>query len=141
MSGQGRSVHSVEKAIRLLDCFWESGGSLALTELVQKTGWAKSTVHGRCFCTVYSVLRASTGSFLAAILDGTRPAMRVSATLITISAIAPITGSSACATTCLSWVALLPPAGMWLALSGPDWRSLPRQQGRVPTLQDSAEMS
>lgn len=46
MSGQGRSVHSVEKAIRLLDCFWEAGGSLALTELVQKTGWAKSTVHG-----------------------------------------------------------------------------------------------
>lgn len=46
MSGQARSVHSVEKAIRLLDCFWESGGSLSLTELVQKTGWAKSTVHG-----------------------------------------------------------------------------------------------
>ena len=46
MPGQGRSVHSVEKAIRLLDCFWESGGSLSLTELVGKTGWAKSTVHG-----------------------------------------------------------------------------------------------
>ena len=46
MPTQGRSVHSVEKAIALLDCFWEAGGSLSLTELVQKTGWAKSTVHG-----------------------------------------------------------------------------------------------
>ena len=46
MPGQGRSVHSVEKAIRLLDCFWEAGGSLSLSELVQRTGWAKSTVHG-----------------------------------------------------------------------------------------------
>lgn len=46
MPAQGRSVHSVEKAIRLLDCFWEAGGSLSLTELVQRTGWAKSTVHG-----------------------------------------------------------------------------------------------
>lgn len=46
MPAQGRSVHSVEKAIKLLDCFWEAGGSLSLTELVQRTGWAKSTVHG-----------------------------------------------------------------------------------------------
>lgn len=46
MPTQGRYVHSVEKAIVLLDCFWEAGGSLSLTELVQKTGWAKSTVHG-----------------------------------------------------------------------------------------------
>lgn len=46
MPTQGRSVHSVEKAIALLDCFWHAGGSLSLTELVQKTGWAKSTVHG-----------------------------------------------------------------------------------------------
>ncbi len=46
MPGQGRSVHSVEKAIRLLDCFWEAGGGLSLGELVQRTGWAKSTVHG-----------------------------------------------------------------------------------------------
>lgn len=46
MASQGRSVHSVEKAITLLDCFWTSGGSLSLTELVQRTGWAKSTVHG-----------------------------------------------------------------------------------------------
>jgi IclR family acetate operon transcriptional repressor len=46
MSGQGRSVHSIEKAIRLLDCLWEAGGSLSLSELVRRTGWAKSTVHG-----------------------------------------------------------------------------------------------
>ncbi len=46
MPTQGRSVHSVEKAIRLLDCFWEARGSLSLSELVQRTGWAKSTVHG-----------------------------------------------------------------------------------------------
>lgn len=46
MSTQGRSVQSVEKAIVLLDCFWQSGGSLSLSELVQQTGWAKSTVHG-----------------------------------------------------------------------------------------------
>lgn len=46
MATQGRSVHSVEKAIVLLDCFWRSGGSLSLRELVQQTGWAKSTVHG-----------------------------------------------------------------------------------------------
>lgn len=46
MATQGRSVHSVEKAIVLLDCFWRSGGSLSLSELVQQTGWAKSTVHG-----------------------------------------------------------------------------------------------
>lgn len=46
MATQGRSVQSVEKAIVLLDCFWQSGGSLSLSELVQQTGWAKSTVHG-----------------------------------------------------------------------------------------------
>lgn len=43
---QGRYVHSVEKAVVLLDCLWKAGGSLSLTELVQQTGWAKSTVHG-----------------------------------------------------------------------------------------------
>lgn len=46
MATQGRSVHSVEKAIVLLDCFWRAGSSLSLSELVQETGWAKSTVHG-----------------------------------------------------------------------------------------------
>lgn len=46
MAAQGRYVHSVEKAIVLLDHFWQAGASLSLGELVQRTGWAKSTVHG-----------------------------------------------------------------------------------------------
>lgn len=46
MAAQGRYVHSVEKAIVLLDHFWQAGGSLSLGELVARTGWAKSTVHG-----------------------------------------------------------------------------------------------
>lgn len=46
MATQGRSVHSVEKAMVLLDCLWQAGGTLSLSELVLKTGWAKSTVHG-----------------------------------------------------------------------------------------------
>lgn len=43
---QGRRVHSIEKAIQLLDCFWQAHGPLSLSELVQRTGWAKSTIHG-----------------------------------------------------------------------------------------------
>jgi len=43
----------------------------------------------------YSVLRASTGSFLDATLDGISPAMRVSTMLIMISATAPLTGTLA----------------------------------------------
>lgn len=46
MEPRGRYVHSVEKAIILLDCLWQAGGSLSLSELVQRTGWAKSTIHG-----------------------------------------------------------------------------------------------
>lgn len=46
MPTQGRKVHSIEKAITLLDCFWTARRPLALTELVQMTGWAKSTIHG-----------------------------------------------------------------------------------------------
>lgn len=46
MPTQGRKVHSIEKAIALLDCFWTARRPLALTELVQMTGWAKSTIHG-----------------------------------------------------------------------------------------------
>lgn len=46
MATQGRRVHSIEKAIQLLDCFWEERRPLSLAELVQKTGWAKSTIHG-----------------------------------------------------------------------------------------------
>ena len=43
---QGRRVHSVEKAITLLDCFWQAQGPLSLSEQVQETGWAQSTIHG-----------------------------------------------------------------------------------------------
>lgn len=38
-------VHSVEKAIMLLDCFWRERRPLSLTELSNTTGWPKSTVH------------------------------------------------------------------------------------------------
>lgn len=46
MATQGRKVHSIEKAVTLLDCFWIARRPLALAELVQMTGWAKSTIHG-----------------------------------------------------------------------------------------------
>ena len=46
MESRGRRVHSIEKAIRLLDCFWETDSPLSLHELEQRTGWAKSTIHG-----------------------------------------------------------------------------------------------
>ncbi len=46
METRGRRVHAIEKSIRLLDCFWLSGGPLSLRELEQMTGWAKSTIHG-----------------------------------------------------------------------------------------------
>ena len=46
MATQGRRVHSIEKAIALLDCFWSVRRPLALSELVRMTGWAKSTVYG-----------------------------------------------------------------------------------------------
>ena len=46
MESRGRRVHSIEKAIRLLDCFWEADSPLSLHELEQRTGWAKSTIHG-----------------------------------------------------------------------------------------------
>lgn len=46
MEANGRGVHSVEKAVLLLDCLWKSGGCLTLGQLAQMTGWAKSTIHG-----------------------------------------------------------------------------------------------
>ena len=46
METRGRRVYSVEKAIRLLDCFWQERRPLSLRELEQRTGWAKSTIHG-----------------------------------------------------------------------------------------------
>ena len=45
MENKGRTVQSVEKALFLLDCFWDKRGEYSLQELTQKTGWAKSTVH------------------------------------------------------------------------------------------------
>lgn len=46
METRGRRVHSIEKSIRLLDCFWEVRRPLSLSELERMTGWAKSTIHG-----------------------------------------------------------------------------------------------
>ena len=43
---EGKTIHSVAKAIRLLDILTESGQPASLTELYQKTGWPKSTIHG-----------------------------------------------------------------------------------------------
>ena len=45
---EGKTIHSVAKAIRLLDILTESGQPASLTELYQKTGWPKSTIHGLC---------------------------------------------------------------------------------------------
>lgn len=39
-------MHSIEKSIVLLDCFWRERRALSLRELEQMTGWAKSTIHG-----------------------------------------------------------------------------------------------
>ena len=46
MATQGRRVHSIEKAIFLLDCFLKERRALSLTELMKMTGWPKSTIHG-----------------------------------------------------------------------------------------------
>ncbi len=51
MEGEKRSmndnsVQSVVKACQLLDILAEAGRPLALYELAQRTGWAKSTIHG-----------------------------------------------------------------------------------------------
>ena len=46
METRGRRVYSVEKAIKLLDCFWQERRALSLRELEAMTGWAKSTIHG-----------------------------------------------------------------------------------------------
>lgn len=45
MESKGKRVQSVEKAMMLLDCFWEERKSYSLAELAAKTGWAKSTIH------------------------------------------------------------------------------------------------
>ena len=46
MATRGRRVHSIEKSIQLLDCFWQVRRPLSLSELERMTGWAKSTIHG-----------------------------------------------------------------------------------------------
>lgn len=45
MESKGKRVQSVEKAMMLLDCFWEERKGYSLAELAGKTGWAKSTIH------------------------------------------------------------------------------------------------
>lgn len=43
---EGKTIHSVAKAMRLLDILTENAQPTTLTELYQKTGWPKSTIHG-----------------------------------------------------------------------------------------------
>lgn len=43
---EAKTIFSVSKAIHLLDLITEKGQSCSLTELYQKTGWPKSTIHG-----------------------------------------------------------------------------------------------
>ena len=45
MESRGKKVQSVEKAMRILDCFWAERRDFSLAELAQRTGWAKSTIH------------------------------------------------------------------------------------------------
>lgn len=42
----GKTIHSVAKAITLLDILTAKGKPAALTELYRETGWPKSTIHG-----------------------------------------------------------------------------------------------
>lgn len=43
---EAKTIHSVAKAIRLLELLREAGQPRSLTELYQVTGWPKSTIHG-----------------------------------------------------------------------------------------------
>lgn len=43
---ESKTIHSVAKAIHLLDLLTAGGQPVSLTELYQKTGWPKSTIHG-----------------------------------------------------------------------------------------------
>ena len=43
---ESKTIHSVAKAIHLLDLLTAGGQPASLTELYQKTGWPKSTIHG-----------------------------------------------------------------------------------------------
>ena len=50
----GKTIHSVAKAITLLDILTAKGRPAALTDLHRETGWPKSTIHG-----LLSTMRAS----------------------------------------------------------------------------------
>lgn len=43
---ESKTIHSVAKAIHLLDLLTASAQPVSLTELYQQTGWPKSTIHG-----------------------------------------------------------------------------------------------
>ncbi len=43
---EGKTIHSVAKAIRLLDIFTQQARPLSLTDLYRQTNWPKSTIHG-----------------------------------------------------------------------------------------------
>ena len=43
---ESKTIHSVAKAIHLLDLLAERTKPATLTELYQATGWPKSTIHG-----------------------------------------------------------------------------------------------
>lgn len=43
---EGKTIRSLSKAIHLLDVLSELGQPATLTELYQRTGWPKSTIHG-----------------------------------------------------------------------------------------------
>ena len=43
---EGKTIHSVEKAIRILDAFVAVGHPVALAELYHMLSWPKSTIHG-----------------------------------------------------------------------------------------------
>lgn len=51
---EGKTIHSVEKAIRILDVLAAEKKPIALTELYRQLGWPKSTIHG-----LLSTMRAS----------------------------------------------------------------------------------
>ncbi len=50
---EGKTIHSVGKAVTLLDLLTNEGRPMALTELHKRLGWPKSTIHG-----LLSTLRA-----------------------------------------------------------------------------------
>lgn len=43
---EGKSIHSVTKALHLLELLRAAGRPMSLTELYQATGWPRSTIHG-----------------------------------------------------------------------------------------------